>query len=453
MTRWDALRARFRNRDPWWAIFPTRRLGIAVLVVSPLWLIPDTVGSTVAGLTLGAVLLLALADFVMLPGRGAMTVTRTMTDTVGLSDPLEVTYTIASAWWMRASVRLDQELPVGVEAPLSQEPIAVPPRHSRALRLAAVAHRRGRHELGRVAMRVTTSLGLLVRIERAPLGGSLLVVPSLSNVRRFRLLAMQNRLSDAGIRALRLRGEGQSLAGLREYVSGDDPRLIDWKATARHNHLVMREHTVERSQTVFTMIDCGRSMTQVAAGYSRLEHVLSAALLLTDVAATGGDQVGLLAFDDSIRLLIPPRRGRAALRAAREGLTGLTATMTEPDYSAAFRTLALRQRRRALIVFFTDVIDVRASRALIAYLGRSTIRHSVVVVAIRNEELLAAATPRTSGAAALYLNAAAEELVRERAEALARMRRSGVTVLDVGATQMAAAVVNRYLEVKAKGLL
>ena len=242
--------------------------------------------------------------------------------------------------------------------------------------------------LGDVALRVTTPLG----VARATSFASrrrraIVVVPSLTNVRRFRLLAMQHRLSEAGVRALKQRGEGSAFAGLRDYVPGDDPRMLDWKATARHGRLITREQTVERSQTVITLIDCGRAMTQLAGAFSRFEHVLSSALLLSDVAATGGDRVGLIAFDDQIRAFVPPQRGTQALRALRTTMSGLDATLTEPDYASAFRLLATRQRRRALIVFFTDVIDERAARQFVAYAGRAALRHAVVVVAMQNEAL------------------------------------------------------------------
>jgi len=217
--------------------------------------------------------------------------------------------------------------------------------------------------------------------------------------------------------------------------------------------LITREHTIERSQTVMILVDCGRVMTQLAGSFSRLEHVLSAAIVLTDVAATSGDQVGLLAFDDEVRAFVPAQRGRTALRNVRAALSGLEATLTEPDYSAAFRLLALRQRKRALVVFFTDVIDASVARSVVAHVSRSAQRHLVVVVAIQNDELLEAARPNTMGALALYRSAAAEELIHEREEALARMRRAGVAVLDVAPTQMATAVVNRYTEIKARGLL
>jgi uncharacterized protein (DUF58 family) len=449
----EAIRGRFRDRDPWWAVYPTRRLAALVLGASVFWVVPGGLGTLLGFVALGAVIAAVIADWVMLPGRKSITVTREVPPVAGLGDPFAFVYVVESAWWTRAFVTLHHEVPRAVEAPTPLLARALAAGERAEIPVAAAVHKRGPHELGRAALRITTPLGLLTRIERTRSNDTMIVVPSLANVRRFRLLALHHRLGDAGIRMMKLRGEGQSLAGLREYVSGDDPRLVDWKATAKHGHLITREHTVERSQTVFTIIDCGRSMTQRAGEYSRLEHVLSAALLLTDVAATGGDQVGLLAFDDEVRAYIAPRRGRAALHAVREGVVGLGATMTEPDYAAAFRMLALRQRRRALVVFFTDILDARASRSLIAYLSRSAIRHAVVVVAIRNDELIEAARPQTHGALALYLHAAAEELIRERAEALARMRRAGVTVLDVSHAQMAPAVINRYLEIKQKGLL
>src|SRR5579884_3196995 len=154
---------------------------------------------------------------------------------------------------------------------------------------------------------MVTRLALLARITRFPARDDefVVVIPSVSNVRRFRLLTLHHRLSEAGVRALRARGEGADFVGLREYVPGDDPRLIDWKATARHRRPITREHAVERSQSVITMIDCGRMMTQMAGAFSRFEHVLSAALVLTDVAVAGGDRVGLLAFDDVVRTFLP----------------------------------------------------------------------------------------------------------------------------------------------------
>jgi uncharacterized protein (DUF58 family) len=303
-------------------------------------------------------------------------------------------------------------------------------------------------------LRVRGVLGLVQRSLEYALDATLAVVPSIAGVRRYRLLAIQHRLREAGIRAIRRRGEGASFASLREYVEGDDPRRMDWKATGRRGKLITREYSIEQGQTIVIAIDAGRMMTQLAGDVSRFEHALASATVLADVATRSGDHVALLVFNDEVRAFVPPARGGLALRRIRDAMVPLEPGMAEPDYAGAFRTLAARHRKRSLIVLFTDVIDPRASRALIAHTIRSTARHLPLVVALQNDELVAAAVPHPQDDdRSMFENAAAEELLLEREEALARMRQAGVSVLDVSPRMMTTAVINRYLAIKARALL
>jgi uncharacterized protein (DUF58 family) len=441
-------------RRPLPAITPEPRLALVIAVLSAAWLLPGSAGRIAGWTVLGIVAVAALADAIALPTADDLTIERTMPTSIGIGDHATGEYVVHSRWGLRLRARLADDLPpaVGGSAPGEGE-LILPARGSARLTTQLTGMTRGRFSLGNVALRVRTPLGLVARRMRWAPDDAILVTPSVANVRRFRLLAIQHRLYEAGVRAVRQRGEGRSFASLREYVVGDDPRHIDWKATARRGKPITREFTIEQSQSVFCLIDSGRSMTQLAGAYTRFEHALSAALVLTDVAASAGDRVGTLVFDDEVRTFVPAQRGQAALRAVRNALIPVRATLTEPDYAAAFRFLAARQRRRALIVFFTDVIDARASRALIAHVGRSAARHLVVVVALRNDAIIDAARPAALEERSLYESAAAEELIAARAEAIERMRASGVTVLDVSPSGMTAAVVNRYLEIKARGAL
>ncbi|MDB4908238.1 MAG: hypothetical protein JWO05_3022 [Gemmatimonadetes bacterium] len=431
---------------------PTPRLAGAIAVLAPLWFIPSVGGWLVLA---GAVALAALlaAEWVLLPAPRDIELEREMAPAVGISDQSTGAYHLTSRYKRTLALQLYDEMPAGVAREALPDTVSLAPFGSESVPLTVTGKVRGRHALGRVAVVARTPIGLLAARLRYEPGDAILVTPSVSGVRRFRLLALHQRLHVAGVRMLRQRGEGTNLAGLREYVVGDDPRHIDWKASARRNTTIVREHRVEQSQVVITMIDAGRSMTQLAGEFSRLEHALSAALVLTDVAAQGGDRVGTLVFDDQVRAYSPPQRGQAALRSVRDALVPVNATMVEPDYAAAFRFLATKQRRRALIVFFTDVMDVRSSRALFAYVARSAARHLVVVVALRNDTLFESAGALHPRADALYESAAAEELIQARAETLERMRRSGVAVLDVSPQSMTATIVNRYLELKSRGLL
>ena len=437
----------------WLRILPEPRLALVLVLLAFLWLLPGTSGR---GMALGALAILGLvvaAEAIMLPAARDLTLERELPASIGIGDAVEGSYVIQSTWGQTLHATVTDAMPPGVAGGVGEYELVLPPRGRARVVVPLSGAVRGRHQVGPLGLRVRTGIGLVAKRLRWVRDDSILVTPSVAGVRRFRLLALQHRLHEAGVRALRLRGEGRSFARLREYVLGDDPRHVDWKATARRHKLITREYTIEQSQTIFVLVDAGRSMTQLAGAFSRFEHALSATLVLTDVAATAGDRVGALVFDDEVRAFVPAQRGQPALRAVRNALIPVQATLTEPDYAAAFRFLATRQRRRALIVFFTDVIDVRASRALLAHVTRSAARHLVVVVALRNDALFAASTPRASTEQVLYESAAAEELIVSRAEALERMRAAGVHVLDVSPQSMAAAVINRYLEIKARGAL
>jgi uncharacterized protein (DUF58 family) len=454
-------------------IVPTRRLAWLLAATAAAWLLPGRFG-VVAGVALATlVTIAALGDWLRAPSPSDLSVQRELPVTVGLGDTAEGAYEITSRWARPLDVTVYDETPAGAprlrttatgsgaaDEAQPLEPagrVALGATATERIPFRVVGRARGTHALGRIALGVAGPLGLLGRVLRYEVPGDVTIVPSLTGARRYGLLAAELRLRELGARTVRRRGEGMAFASLREYAAGDDPRRIDWKATARRGKPIVREYAVEQRQTVILAIDAGRLMTQLAAGdppLPRFEFALSAASLLADVATRAGDNVGLLLFDDQVRTWLPPSGGAEALRRLRNALVPAQATLVEPDYAAAFRTLAAHQRRRALVVLFTDVIDARASSALVAYATRTTQRHLPLLVALRNDTLIRAALPTGDApASAAFSAAAAEELLLARDEALVRMRQAGVDVLDVTPQGLTTAVINRYLEIKARGAL
>ena len=435
---------------------PTRRLAGAVLLLSLLWLSPvEWFGLSVAVYALALVAVGCLADMTLMPARRSVILERIAPGAVGITDAAPVVYRLRSRWPLMVNGALYDALPRAIARREPQPlPFALDGQTEVALSVTFVGRDRGEFPLGPVVLRLVGPVGFVARTLRYPLADTITVIPSVAALRRFELRSLPMRLREVGLRVLRRRGEGTAFAGLRDYAIGDDPRHIDWKATARRRRLISREYSVEQGQTVMILVDAGRLMTQLAGPLPRFEYALSAALVLANVVARAGDHAGLLVFDDEVRAYIPPTRGAAALRLIRDALVPVQPAMVEPDYAAAFRTLSERLSRRSLLVLFTDVIDVRSSRSLLALTTRGARVHLPVVVALRNDALVAAATP--SGATTtdqLYESAAAEELLSARDEALERMRQAGVSVLDVKPQAMTAAVINRYLEIKGRGLL
>jgi uncharacterized protein (DUF58 family) len=236
-------------------------------------------------------------------------------------------------------------------------------------------------------------------------------------------------------------------------VPGDETRIIDWKATARRGKPIARQYEEERRQQVLLMIDAGRLLTAEVDGVPRLEAVVTAAMQLARAAVEHDDNVGLMVFADEVQRYVAPARGRRALRGVLEGLAAAEGRLAESDYPAAFRYLAAHNRKRALTVLFTDVVDPAASDAIVAHAATLRPRHLPLAVTLRDPALEAVAAARPAGVGAAFERAAAEELLGAREAALAAMRARGVMVLDVPPGSAGEAVVARYHQLKRRGLL
>jgi uncharacterized protein (DUF58 family) len=339
----------------------------------------------------------------------------------------------------------------GAEAPTRT--LAVPPGEGLDERLELTPVRRGPGTGGALAIRALGPLGLAWRQETVTLPWSATVYPSVPDAALRALPLQLLRRREAGLRAIRRPGEGRLFEGLREWVPGDETRIIDWKATARRGKPIARQYEDERRQQVLIVIDAGRLLTAEVQGVPRLEAVISAALQLARAAVEHDDNVGLMVFADTVQRYVAPARGRRALRAVLDGLAHAEGRLAESDYPAAFRHLAAHNRKRALTVLFTDVIDRTASEALVAHAATLRPRHLPLAVTLRDPALEALAAARPTTAAGAFERAAAEELLGARDAALAEMRGRGIMVLDVPPSGAGEAVVTRYHQLKRRGLL
>jgi uncharacterized protein (DUF58 family) len=292
------------------------------------------------------------------------------------------------------------------------------------------------------------------RRARISLPWEVIVYPPLVSIRLRASLAQAQRRREAGQKSVRELGEGRLFESLREWVPGDDIRHIDWKATARRRKVITRQFEAERRQQVMLVLDLGRLMTaDIAGGVARLDFVVQAALELAYAAAQNDDDVGIMTFADGVQHFVAPQRGRAGVRQVLDVLAVVEPKLVEPDYPGAFRYLAARNRKRALTVLFTDVIDRFASDALVANVASLRPRHVPLAVTLRNPELDAVAALRPTSPRDAFRKAAAEELLNAREEALGHMRRAGVLVIDVTPQRAAQAVASKYIDLKRRGVV
>lgn len=313
--------------------------------------------------------------------------------------------------------------------------------------------RRGKTSAGRIHLRALGPWGLAWRQGRTELAWPVVVYPSLISAALRALPAQAQRRREAGFRNIRRIGEGRVFESLKEWVPGEETRTIDWKATARRGKPMARQYEDERRQHVMIMLDAGRLLTAETDGRARLEWAIDAVLHLAHSAVGHDDNVGFLAFADEVLHYVPPTRGRRALRSVLDALAAVEGRLVESNYPAAFAYLAVRNRKRALTVLFTDVIDRTASDSVLAQAGSLRPRHLPLAVTLRDPALERLGNARPANVDAAYERAAAEELLQAREEALADLRSRGVLVVDVLPDGAAKAVVQQYERLKRRAVL
>ncbi|MGD8585013.1 MAG: DUF58 domain-containing protein [Chloroflexota bacterium] len=310
--------------------------------------------------------------------------------------------------------------------------------------------RRGDYRFGDINLRWQAPLGLVVRQGCVAAANPVKVYPNLLNVRRYEILLRRNRLQELGLRHTRVMGQGTEFERLREYLPDDEYRRIDWKATARRHRPVTIEYQSERSQNIMIVLDIGRMMQSPVAQIAKLDYVINAALLFTYVASGKGDKVGMMTFADDVQQFLRPRQGRSQFYRMLELLYSVEAQAVEPDYRRALAYLAVKQRKRSLIVLFTDLSGGMGMQTLVTHISVLARNSLPLVVTISDPDIHRAAHQSPHDSLSVYRRAAAAQLLDARKVILEDLQRQGVLTLDVPADHLSIAVINRYLELKAR---
>ena len=401
----------------------------------------------------GLLLALFAVDFFRCPRRRDLAMRREVEDVVSAGSANRVQVTLDNLGEARLEGELADAPPTTATAQGFRRPFFAPPRGQARLSYVFNPSARGDHAFGDLFVRVRGPSGLAARQYRFAAPRIVKAYPDVQALARDALMLARPELETGLARLRRSIGEGRDFESLREYIPGDDIRLIDWKATAKRQEPISRQYEPERNQTVVLLIDCGRHMVSRIGERTKLDFAVDAALRLSRVSLDRGDQVGLCAFGARVAGFLPPKRGRSHLRALVDMLYPLQPELVESDYDGVFNLVTSRQKRRSLIVTFTDLLDEDSSRVVLSRTLHLRARHLPLVVAIADTEVLARARQIPTDAGRAYERTAARAIVYERERTVARLRDAGAHVINVPATELSAAVINEYLAIKGRGLL
>jgi uncharacterized protein (DUF58 family) len=376
-------------------------------------------------------------------------VTRTPLDrlSIGRDNPVYLTVKTKA----RAILQICDAYPQAFAATPEILQIGLPAQHQEELTYSIFPRKRGEYNWGAIQVRQLGAWGLAWLNWQIPQAEAVAVYPDLIGLRSLSIkLTLQN---TGNLKRAQRIGMGTEFAELREYNTGDDPRLIDWKATARRSRLLLRVLEPEQEQTLIVLLDGGRLMTAQVQGLAQFDWGMNAALSLALAGLHRGDRVGIGVFDRQLHTWVPPERGQNQLAKMIERLTPLQPTLLEPDYLGAVTAITRQQTRRALVVLITDLIDKTASAELLSAMAKLSPRYLPFCVTLRDPQTDKQSQTPTLDVSGSYVRAVALDLLNQRQLALATLRQKGALTLDAPANQITEQLVDRYLQIKARNQL
>lgn len=313
--------------------------------------------------------------------------------------------------------------------------------------------KRGEYEFGAVNVYAKTPLGLIRRRYRFSQDANVAVYPSFLQMRQYEFMAISNRLTELGIKKIRRIGVSREFEQIRPYVPGDEVRSVNWKATARRNELMVNAFQEEKSQAIYCLIDKGRVMKSPFEELTLLDYAINAALVMSNIALLKQDKAGVLTFSDRMGQMVPADRKPGQLSRILELLYRQKTRFLETDYEALYLHVRQHIRQRSLLLLFSNFETVNALHRVLPYLRRLAKDHLLIVIFFENTELQELLTGPARTTEEIYLKTIAEKFFYEKQQIMRELQQYGIQSVLTPPEKLTVNTINKYLEVKARGMI
>lgn len=312
---------------------------------------------------------------------------------------------------------------------------------------------RGAHSFGSLIVFVSSPLRFLSRRFTFDTAKEVPVYPSFLQLRKYDLMAFTNRLFEHGIKKIRRIGQTMEFEQIKDYVQGDDIRNINWKATAKKNQLMVNQYQDEKSQPIYSIIDKGRVMKMPFEGLSLLDYAINATLVISNIAIKKQDKAGMFSFSNQIENRVVADRRSSQMHLILETLYNLKTDFVESDFSRLYIEVKRNLNHRSLLLLYTNFETLDALHRQLPYLQRIAKQHLLVVIFFENTELTKFTELKAQTAQQIFEQTIAEKFVYEKKLIINELRKYGIQTILTKPENLTINTINKYLEIKARGLL
>ncbi len=368
----------------------------------------------------------------------------------GDENPFEIT--LESFYPTKVNVRVIEELPIQLQNRTSHFTKELIPHNPISFAYHLRPVKRGVYHFGKCIVFVR-HLGFIERKITLDKPLELPCYPSFIQLRKYMLMATTNRLSELGVKRIRRIGSTLEFEHIRDYTRGDEYRFINWKATAKTNKLMVNQYEDERSQPIYSFIDLGRAMRMPFNEMTLLDYAINSTLVLSNVTILKNDKAGMLTFSKHVGNHIIADKRNHQMNLISEALYKITTKFEESEFGRLYAFAKKNINQRSLVFLYTNFETLDALHRQLPYLKLLNKSHIVVVITFKNTELKALAKEKVSKSLDIYNQIIAEKFNYEKQLIIQEMQANGLQTIYTEPSNLTVNVINKYLEIKARGII
>lgn len=378
---------------------------------------------------------------------------RNLRDQLSNSDPNPIEIELETQYPFPVVLKIIDELPKQFQVRDFLMETALKPNEMTKLKYDVTPKERGVYQFGALNVFASTVLRIVSRRYRFDVERETAVYPSYIQMRKFEFLAINNRLTEFGLKKIRRIGHTMEFEQIKNYVNGDDIRTINWKATAKKGALMVNQYQDEKSQPIYSLIDVGRVMKMPFNGLKLLDYAINSTLAFSNIALLKNDKAGMLTFSKKVENLVPASSKKSNLSVINEVLYKIDTDYLDSDFGYLYGMIKRKINQRSLLILYTNFEHISALKRQLAYLKGISKSHLLLVVFFENTELDQVIQENVEDLQSIYEKTIAMKFAYEKRLIVKDLEKNGIYSILTKPQNLSVNVINKYLEFKSKGLI
>jgi uncharacterized protein (DUF58 family) len=378
---------------------------------------------------------------------------RILPEKLSNGDDNSIEIKVVNRFQFKTSVKIIDELPIQWQVRDFKIESILKPSEEKRFTYQVRPTQRGEYHFGNLNIYASSVLGLVARRQQFAAEAMVPNYPSFLQLKKYDFLAFTNKLKLLGLKKIRRIGHTLEFEQIKEYTSGDDVRNLNWKATAKRNSLMVNQFQDEKSQPVYSVIDKGRVMKMPFNQLSLLDYAINATLVISNIVLKKHDKAGMFSFSRKVEDRVLAQRRSGQMHLILESLYNVETDFSESDFSRLYVDVKRHIKQRSLLLLFTNFETMDALHRQLPYLQAINKTHLLVVIFFENTELKSFMNKKAQTTHQVFEKTIAEKFIYEKKLIVNELHKYGIQSILTAPENLTVNTINKYLEIKARGLL